>query len=123
MVFPKMLGCTALILIAGATAGAHHSFSALFDAGRTITFEGEVTQFEFKAPHSYVKMSVPADGETQAWEVETATPGMLIRHGITPETLRAGQTITVIGNPTRDGRKLIRLLTIIMPDGREVQLQ
>jgi Family of unknown function (DUF6152) len=114
----------ALILAAVAGASAHHSFAALFDVSKTITLTGEVTQTEFKAPHAYIHLqATDTAGESAAWQIETTTPGMLIRKGITPDTLAPGQKISVIGNPTRDGRKIMRLLTITMPDGQEVELQ
>ena len=107
-----------------ASAEAHHSFSALFDVDRAVTVTGEVTEFEFEAPHSYIHLKVSgADGADEAWQIETTTPGMLLRKGINPSSLKAGDTITVNGNPTRDGRKIMRLLTITMPDGKELEIQ
>lgn len=104
---------------------AHHSFNALFDVSQTILVTGQVEQFRFIAPHSYILLAESVDGDNAQvmWEVETTTPGMLTRRGITPNTLQPGQVISVTGNPTRDGRKLIRLLTITMPDGEELQIQ
>ncbi len=116
---------TAVLLITGtASAYGHHSFSALFDARQTITVSGEVVAFEFQAPHSYIILDVADDGGAEStWQIETATPGMLIRKGITPDTLRAGDRISASGNPTRDGRNLMRLLTITMADGQVLQVQ
>ena len=105
-------------------AQAHHSFNALFDVSNTISITGQVVEFKFIAPHSYIQLAETDDNQTQViWEVETTTPGMLSRRGVTPMTLQPGQSITVTGNPTRDGRKLIRLLTITMPDGQQLQIQ
>ena len=113
-----------LVLLFVARAGAHHSFAALFDASRVVKLTGVVTEFEFQAPHSYIHIDVSSEnGEKAAWQIETTTPGMLIRKGITPDTLHAGQTISVAGNPTRDGRNIIRLLSITMPDGGEIEVQ
>jgi hypothetical protein len=113
-----------LFLLLAVSVQAHHSFAALFDVSETIEVTGEISQFRFIAPHSYIILTENPDAESPTvWEVETTTPGMLTRRGITPNTLQAGQIITVTGNPTRDGRKLIRLLTITMPDGREIQIQ
>lgn len=124
MGFDKVFGLVGLTFLAVANAGAHHSFAALFDATRAITVTGVVTEFEFQAPHSYIRLDVADEaGAHVAWQIETTTPGMLIRFGITPRTLQPGQTITATGNPTRDGRKLLRLLTITMPDGEELRIQ
>ena len=103
---------------------AHHSLPALFDTSRTVSVSGEVTEFEFVAPHGYIHLSVSDDtGAQTAWQLETYPPGMLIRKGLTPATLQPGDQISAVGNPTRDGRPLMRLLTITMPDGEERQIQ
>lgn len=113
-----------LLLLGAMSAYAHHSFNALFDVSQTIIVTGEIEQFRFIAPHSYILLTETGEGDSQViWEVETTTPGMLTRKGVTPQTLQAGQIITVTGNPTRDGRKLIRLLTLVMPDGEELLIQ
>jgi len=120
----KFIAAAILLITVVASAQAHHSFNALFDVSNTVSVTGEIVQFRFIAPHSYIQLVETFDNEPQVmWEVETTTPGMLTRRGITPNTLQSGQTITVTGNPTRDGRKLIRLLTIRMPDGQELQIQ
>ena len=103
-------------------AAAHHSYAALFDASRSVTVTGEVVEFEFQAPHSYIHI-VTADEPPVRWQLETTTPGMLIRFGLTPETLKPGQTISATGSPSRDGRPLMRVLSVTLPDGTELQLQ
>ncbi|MBN4075417.1 MAG: hypothetical protein COA71_11965 [SAR86 cluster bacterium] len=120
----KLIIGAILLLAMTVNAQAHHSFNALFDVSNTISITGEVAAFRFIAPHSYIQLVETLGDESQVmWEVETTTPGMLTRKGVTPNTLQSGQTITVTGNPTRDGRKLIRLLTIRMSDGQELQIQ
>lgn len=105
-------------------AQAHHSFAALFDPSRSISIEGVVTEFEFIAPHAYIRIDVADAGEAVIqWEIETTSPGQLIRAGLTPQTLAVGDRIAAVGNPTRDGRPLMRLLTITMPDGESKQIQ
>ena len=106
------------------TAAAHHSLASLFDTVRTVTVTGEVTQFDFIAPHGYIHMNVADEsGEPTVWQLETYPPGMLIRKGLTPDVLRPGQKISARGYPSRDGRALMRLLTITMPDGEQRQIQ
>jgi hypothetical protein len=110
-------------LLAESTA-AHHSMPALFDTGIEVAITGEVTDFEFIAPHGYIHLRVANDfGGTIAWEIETYPPGMLVRKGLTPETLHPGETISVVGYPARDARPLMRLLIITMPDGEERKIQ
>lgn len=117
--FRTLLLCS---LALSGVAAAHHSFAALFDATRSVTVSGEVLEFEFQAPHSYIHLRT-AEESAVDWQLETATPGMLIRMGLTPDVLQPGQTITATGNPARDGRPLMRLLTVTLPDGTELRLQ
>ena len=107
-----------------AAAYAHHSFTALFDPSRTVSIEGVVTEFQFIAPHAYIRVDVAdTEGAVERWEIETTSPGQLIRAGVTPATLGVGERISAVGNPTRDGRALLRLLTITMPDGESKRIQ
>ena len=108
----------------GTVSHAHHSLPALFDTSTTVEVRGRVTAFEFAAPHSYIHLSVVDDaGVETAWDVESYPPGMLVRKGLTPQTLEPGQEISVVGIPSRDGRPLMRLLTITMPGGEQHQIQ
>ena len=106
------------------SAAAHHSMPALFDTQAEAEVAGIVTEFEFIAPHGFIHLSVDGDnGESIAWELETYPPGMLIRKGLTPDTLKIGERISAVGHPALDGRPLMRLLIITMPDGEVRQIQ
>lgn len=120
----QVAGFVSLISSAAAISEAHHSLPALFDTSQTVSVAGEVTRFEFQAPHSYIHIAVTGEsGEQISWQLETYPPGMLIRKGLTPETLQPGDMVSANGNPSRDGRPLMRLLIIAMPDGEERQIQ
>lgn len=121
----QMSLCLALVAMSLATvSNAHHSLPALFDTSTTVEVSGRVTAFEFLAPHSYIHLSVVDEaGVETVWEIESYPPGMLVRQGLTPQTLAPGQEIAVVGIPSRDGRPLMRLLTITMPDGEQRQIQ
>jgi hypothetical protein len=113
----------ALALIKPA-AHAHHSFATLFDPSKSVTVTGIVAEFQFIAPHCYILIDVAGgDGVASRWELETTSPGQLIRMQVTPETLKPGDRISAVGNPTRDGRPLMRLLTITLPNGEEKRIQ
>jgi hypothetical protein len=120
----RIVTLVAGLLSGTAAARAHHSFAALFDPSRNIAIEGVVTEFQFIAPHAYIRVDVSNPDDTVVqWEIETTSPGQLIRAGLTPQTLAIGDRIAAVGNPTRDGRPLMRLLTITMPDGESKQIQ
>lgn len=118
------LSVAVLVSAVSLTSAAHHSMPALFDTQRTVTVSGEVTDFQFISPHAYILMNVVDETVGQVeWQIETYPPGMLIRKGLTPATVQPGQTISAAGHPARDGRPLMRLLTVTMPNGEERQIQ
>jgi hypothetical protein len=105
-------------------AQAHHSFSALFDASTDVAIAGIVREFQFKAPHAYIRVEVADEkGTVVQWELETTSPGQLTRMGITPRTLGRGDRVSATGNRARDGRPLMRLLRLTMPNGEEKRVQ
>lgn len=120
----RMLAIPVLLVGSLSIASAHHSFTVLFDPSVQVAVEGVVTEFQFIAPHAYIRIDViEASGAVAEWELETTSPGQLIRNGLTPETLKVGDRVSAVGNPTRDGRPLMRLLTITLPDGHERRIQ
>ena len=42
----------------GARADAHHSFAATYVEDQVVTIEGELVQFLFRNPHSFVHLQV-----------------------------------------------------------------
>jgi len=88
----------ALALIA-TPAAAHHSF-AMFDANKTLTLKGTVTQFSWTNPHVYLFVDV--DGTT--WGVELTSPGNLSKVGWSRNVVKPGDKVEVEVNPLRDGK-------------------
>ena len=87
----------------GVAARAHHSFTATYFEDRTTTIEGKLLQFMFRNPHSFVHVEAPDDkGEMHRWAVEWGGAGQLSGQGVTNQTLRVGDIVTIEGNPGRD---------------------
>jgi hypothetical protein len=99
----------ALLAVPGA-ALAHHSFAAFFDPSKTVTIKGKVTAFRFTNPHGTIVLDVAgSDGKPHEWRVETNAPVVLVRRGWSRSTLKPGDTITIEGWPSRDGKPWLRL--------------
>ena len=89
-------------LAAGTAAFAHHSYSATYDVGQQVTLEGKLVQFVFKNPHSFITVQAPdPKGALQRWSFEWSGTGQLSNQGVTRETLRPGDEVVVVGNPSR----------------------
>ena len=96
---------------------AHHSFSAVYFEGQSVTIEGELVRFELKNPHSWVYvMAKDEKGQLQQFEAEWANAGRLKQAGMTPETLRAGDVVVITGSPGRKPEQhQIHLKKIVRP--------
>ena len=103
------------LLLTG-TPFAHHSFSATYDTSKTTSIEGTVVQFLLRNPHSFLHVAVTKDGKEQVWNVEWAAAGQL--GGTIAASIKAGDLVTVNGNPARDPADLrLRMVNIKRTDG------
>jgi Family of unknown function (DUF6152) len=86
-----------------ASAMAHHSFAAEFDAGQPINLKGTVTKIEWMNPHTYFYIDVAEpSGQTINWGLEMGSPNGLMRAGWTRNTLKVGDVVTVEGSRAKD---------------------
>jgi hypothetical protein len=97
-----MLTAAVLTALAG-VAAAHHSFTATYFEDRTMAIEGKLLQFMFRNPHSFVHVEAPDEsGEMHRWAVEWGGAGQLSGQGVSNQTLRVGDVVSITGNPGRD---------------------
>jgi hypothetical protein len=93
----------AVAFVSGAQAYAHHSFAATYFEDKTAKIEGKLVQFLFRNPHSFVHVEAPDEsGQMVRWAVEWGGAGQLGGQGVTRETLKAGDVVTITGNPGRN---------------------
>lgn len=109
-----------LALACAATAAqAHHSFAVFFDPARNVSITGKVTSFRFTNPHGTIALDVTdAQGKVTQWRAETNAPVVLVRRGWTRDTVKPGDTITVEGWASRDGKPYMRLRRALDANGR-----
>jgi hypothetical protein len=90
-------------ILGTASAIAHHSFAAEFDAGQPINLKGTVTKIEWMNPHTYFYIDVAEpNGQTVNWGLEMGSPNGLMRAGWTRNTLKVGDLVTVEGSRAKD---------------------
>src|SRR5262245_4005935 len=93
----------AIGLAAVARVSAHHSFAATYFEDKTTKIEGDLVQFQFRNPHSYVHLeAADAEGVTQRWTIEWGSGMQLSTQGLTPTTFKVGDHVIVTGAPGRD---------------------
>ena len=105
----------ALSVMAGVQVSAHHSFAATYFENKTVTIEGKLVQVLLRNPHSFVHVEAPDEnGRMQRWAAEWAGSGQLGGQGLTSQTLRFGDMVTITGNPGRNpDDHRIRLVTLL----------
>jgi hypothetical protein len=103
------------VLAAAAAAGsasAHHSSTGSFDLGRTVTVEGVIVKQLWANPHAVLYLDVKtAGGSSERWFLYGYPPQILARLGVTKEMLKAGVSVTAIGNPGRDTEAFARAIS------------
>jgi hypothetical protein len=108
----------ALALTTPGELRAHHSFAA-FDRAKQVTFTGVVREFQWNNPHAWIQVVVTGtNGRQVEWGFECGSPNMMARTGWKRTTLKAGDTVVVVGNPLKDGKPNASLVKITLPDGR-----
>ena len=100
---------------------AHHSFAAEYDANKTVTLTGTVTKIEWTNPHArfYVDVKDPK-GTVTNWNLELASPNVLVRNGWSRKSLKFGDEVTVEGSLAKDGSKMANARVVKLADGRRV---
>jgi len=114
----------AVISLIVVPAHAHHSF-AMFDMDKEVTYRGVVADFKWVNPHVHITVDIKAGPNIDpatvgTWDVEGGSTNIMGRQGWTRVTFKAGDSITLVGHPMKDGSKGVSLFYVIMPDGKRL---
>ena len=106
-----------------ALATAHHS-PAMFDMSKSVVVEGTLTKIMWANPHIYMTIeTVDESGVHVAQEVEAAGLAVLSPGGVTTDSLRVGDEVTLRGAPHRKGAgNTVLGLEVTKTDGRVLPL-
>jgi hypothetical protein len=114
----KLFVVSACALALVTPALAHHS-PAAFDRTKEVKLVGTVKEFRWQNPHTWIEVIVPNDkGEPVVWGVELTSPTYLVRAGWKSNTIKAGDKVTVVGNPVRTGEPAAIFVSLTLADGR-----
>jgi hypothetical protein len=103
-------------MLLAASARAHHSFSAEFDAEKPLELTGTVTKIEWQNPHTWFYIDVmDDDGNVSNWGLELASPNLLMRNGWTRSSMKTGDVVHVAGFHAKNGEKIGNARTITLP--------
>jgi hypothetical protein len=109
------------LVLATATAMAHHSFAAEFDATKPIDLTGTVTKIEWSNPHTYFYIDVTTpEGKVINWGMEMGSPNGLMRAGWTRNTLHVGDVVRVEGSRAKDGTNIGNARSVTTAAGKRL---
>ncbi|HEV8395929.1 MAG TPA: DUF6152 family protein [Vicinamibacterales bacterium] len=97
------IGVLLILLACSVPAYSHHSFAGAYFESDSVTIEGDVVEFVYRAPHAwlYVQAADPS-GRTQRYGAEWASPSRLEREGVGKDTFQVGDQVSITGAPGRD---------------------
>jgi hypothetical protein len=90
-------------LLMASVALAHHSF-AMFDKSVEKVATGTVVRWAFNAPHSWLYLNIKEGGKETLWSFEGSAPPSLLQRGVTGNSFKPGETLTISYCPLKDGR-------------------
>jgi hypothetical protein len=102
------VGILSLVLLAAASASAHHAFAVEFDAKNCADVNGVLTKVDYQNPHAYLYMNVKsAAGQEEEATFQLSSTSNLRRGGATPAVLNAsvGKDVIIRGCASRNGEK------------------
>jgi hypothetical protein len=120
----KVLAAAIVLFVSIAPLRAHHGDAGRYDED-VITVTGTVVAVQMVNPHSHIIFDVVKGGTTVRWNAELGQPQQLIKQfGWTPQTIKVGMKLTMIGRQLKGGAPYINLTeraNIVMADtGKEI---
>lgn len=114
-------------LLASGTSLAHHSLSGVYDIRKSGEVTGVIKKVEFINPHGVMTIEVPNDdGTTTEWQMTTGSANTLASLGFGgegPNTVLAGDVVTIKYFPARNGKPLGFIQSITLADERTIEFK
>jgi hypothetical protein len=93
-----------LWVLSAVTAAAHHGFGSYFETDPKLIVKGVVTKLDWKNPHPYLFLDVKtASGTTESWSLEFSPIAALTNAGLTQDSIKPGDEISVLCYAARIG--------------------
>ncbi len=114
---------TALVLAClsalAAPVAAHHSFAVYYFEDETVEIEGDVVEFQYRNPHSWIFVEAKDNfGRPKIYGAEWTGTAGLERQGVTSKTIRTGDHVRMWVSPNRNVNEAkVRLKRIERSDG------
>ena len=113
----RILSVVALVLVAVASAAAHHAAAGI-DRTTTKELKGTIKTFSWQNPHSWMEVEVLTEGKIVVWTVEMTAPSYLVRAGWKASTVKPGDEVKVTVRPLKNGDPGGLFVSVTLADGR-----
>ena len=114
-------------LLVGGASLAHHSLSAVYDIRGSGEVTGAIKKVEFINPHGVMTLDVPNDdGTSTEWQMTTGSANVLSSLGFGgdgPNTVIAGEVVTITYFPARNGKPLGFVRSITLSGERTIEFE
>jgi hypothetical protein len=114
-----VLALVAVFAIPSSVIFAHHSNAEYGD--KMVTMSGTVKEYRWRNPHVTVVWDVKdSDGKVTTWRGELASVTSVMGHGLTKNSLKAGDEIKIAVFPSKLGTPESVIVYITRADGTVV---
>lgn len=109
-------------LLVAAPASAHHSFS-MFDANKTITLKATAKALDWTNPHCLLQVMVKDEvtGKPVVYALEMSSPARQTAMGMKRDSIKPGDSLTVIFHPMKDGTRGGQFVQAILANGQKIE--
>ena len=96
---------------------AHHG-SAAFDTGKRVMLKGTVKEWVYSNPHVLLRLEVIGDDNKPVqWIAEGQAPNVIFPIGYRKDSFKAGDEVTVVANPVKNGLPIGRIVSVVTASG------
>jgi hypothetical protein len=115
--FTTAIWVAALALLDG-TVAAHHSRTGFDPNDKPVELKGTVAEYRWRNPHVLFFWDVKDEnGKMVRWVTEFGSVATTISRGLTRETFKPGEPVTVVGIRSQAGTPVLLLQRVIKADG------
>jgi hypothetical protein len=112
-----VFGLAGIVMLGGAAA-AHHSQPGFDPNTKPIELKGTVAEYRWRNPHVLFFWDVKdSSGKVVRWVGEFGSVPSSIARGMTRDTFKVGEEVTVTGVPATAGTPAVQLRRIVKADG------
>ena len=102
-------------------AFAHHGTAIAYDANKSVTLRGTVTEFVFKNPHIQIYFDVTDEkGNVVHWAAECGGVFYWSQYGWRRDSLKPGDPITITLHPSKAGKPVGENVELVLASGKPV---